>query len=272
MTDDPNLLDRFAPFYDLEYADYDADLEFYRQWAAWVAPEGAGGSRVLDLACGTGRVTLDLAAAGHAATGVDAAPAMLARARAKAAAAPAGGGVRWIEADLRAVPGADVLGRFDLALCAINSFTHMTTVADQLACLGGVHDLLEPGGLLILDLSPIPPGGPIPVNGEMLQQGLWTRPDGSTVAKMVTGTWDPATQIQDVTWIYDVTDPDGVLRRTLLPQPFRYLYRYEAEHLLARAGLPLSQVYGDYDLTPYHADSERLLLIARRDEGMRNEE
>ena len=272
MTDDPNLLDRFAPFYDLEYADYDADLEFYRQWAAWVAPEGASGTRVLDLACGTGRVTLALAAAGHRVTGVDAAPAMLALARAKTEALTEGGEVRWVEADLRALPGPAALGRFELALCAINSFTHMTTVADQLACLRGARELLEPGGLLILDLSPIPPGGPVPLNGELLQQGLWTRPDGSTVAKMVTGTWDPATQIQDVTWIYDVTGPDGVLRRTPLPQPFRYCYRYEAEHLLARAGLPLTQVYGDYDLAPYHADSDRLLLVARRDEGMRNEE
>ena len=271
MTPDPTLLDRFAPFYDLEYAEYDADLEFYGQWAAWVAPEEARRARVLDLACGTGRVTLALAAMGHQVTGVDAAPAMLALARGKTATLE-GGKVRLVEADLRALAGPAALGRFDLALCAINSFTHLTTVDDQLACLRGVHDLLEPAGLLILDLSPIPPGGPVPLNGELLQQGLWARPDGSTVAKMVTGTWDPATQIQEVTWIYDVTDSDGVLHRTLLPQPFRYLYRYEAEHLLARAGLTLSQVYGDYDLAPYHADSERLILVARRDEGMRNEE
>jgi ubiquinone/menaquinone biosynthesis C-methylase UbiE len=264
MTDDPNLLNRFAPFYDLEYGDYAADLEFYGAYATWAAPDSVEGARVLDLACGTGRVTLALAAGGHHVTGVDAAPAMLALARTKAAALAEGGAVRLVEADLRALPGPAVLGRFDLALCAINSFTHMTTVADQLACLRGARALLEPAGLLILDLSPIPPGGPIPVNGELLQQGLWARPDGSTVAKMVTGTWDPATQIQEVTWIYDVTGPDGVLRRTLLPQPFRYLYRYEAEHLLARAGLTLTQVYGDYDLSAYHADSERLILVAER--------
>jgi SAM-dependent methyltransferase len=264
MSDEPSLLDRFAPFYDLEYGGYDADLDFFAQYVEWAQPHGHLPVRVLDLACGTGRVGLALAAAGHWVTGIDAAPAILAQAQAKAAAA--GVELRLIEADLRTLPGPKLLGRFQIALCAINSFAYLTSAADQLACLRGVHALLEPSGLLLLDLSPVPPGGPVPVNGELLHQGTWTQPDGSQVVKFVTGSWDPSTQIQEVTWIYDVTGPDGVLRRTMMPQPFRYLYRYEAEHLLARAGLDLIHVYGDYDLSAYQAGSERLILIARRPE------
>ena len=98
----------------------------------------------------------------------------------------------------------------------------------------------------------------------MIQQGVWSRADGSTVAKAVTGAWDPATQLHHVTWIYDVIDAAGLVHRTVLPQTFRYCYRYEVEHLLARAGLAVVAVYGDYDLAPYTADAERLLLVARR--------
>ena len=259
-------MDGFAPFYDLEYDAYDADLDFYRQYAARAGQQGRKGqATVLDLGCGTGRVARTLAAAGHRVTGVDASPAMLAQAQARAD--EAGVGLRLVQSTLQALPGPAALGRFDLALCAVNSFAYLTTVDEQLALLRQVHALLRPGGLLLLDLTPVPPDGPAPNHDEVLHQGTWTLTDGSTVAKFVTGTWDPATQVHAVTWIYDVADPAGVVRRTLLPQPFRYLYRYEAEHLLARAGLPLAQVYGDYDLTPYDAAAERLLLVARRDDA-----
>lgn len=256
------LLDGFAPFYDLEYDEYDADLDYYQQHAARAAPRRKAAATVLDLACGTGRVARALAAAGHHVTGVDASPAMLVRAAARAD--EAGVSLRLVESTLQALPGPATLGRFDLALCAINSFAYLTTTAEQLAVLRQVHALLRKDGLLLLDLTPVPPDGPAPDHHEVLQQGTWTLEDGATVAKFVTGTWDPATQIHAVTWIYDVTSAAGIVQRTVLPQPFRYLYRYEAEHLLARAGLRLTHVYGDYDLTPYTATAERLLLVAKR--------
>jgi hypothetical protein len=43
----------------------------------------------------------------------------------------------------------------------------------------------------------------------------------------------------------------------------RWLYRFEAEHLLARAGFELEAVYGDYELGPFTSDSPQLLLLAR---------
>lgn len=218
---------------------------------------------MLDLACGTGRVGLAVAAGGHRVTGVDASPAMLARAAARAD--EQGVPLRLVESTLQALPGPATLGRFDLALCAINSFAYLPTVEEQLVVLRQVHGLLRPGGVLLLDLTPVPPDGPAPDHHEVLQQGTWTLPDGTTIAKFVTGTWDAATQVHSVTWIYDQTDPAGVIRRTVLPQSFRYLYRYEAEHLLARVALPLTHVYGDYDLAPYTADSDRLLLVAQRE-------
>src|SRR5207248_193839 len=127
MNDEQSPLDRFAPFYDLEYGDYDADLDFYRQYTLLAAARGRRAATVLDLACGTGRVALSLAPAGHTVTGADASPAMLAQARAKAEAG--GVSVRWVEADLRALPGPAALGHFRLALCALNSFACLITTA-----------------------------------------------------------------------------------------------------------------------------------------------
>ena len=64
-----------AEFYDLEHADFDADIDLYRQLAEVV------GDPILELGCGSGRVLLPLAAAGYRVTGLDHSRSMLARAR-----------------------------------------------------------------------------------------------------------------------------------------------------------------------------------------------
>src|SRR5690348_9160382 len=100
-----DALDQFAPFYDLEYGDYTADIDMYRQFAAWCAPAGHDSARVLELACGTGRVLLALAEDGHDCTGIDASAAMLEIARRHAA--ERGVEVRFVQGrieDAAAVP------------------------------------------------------------------------------------------------------------------------------------------------------------------------
>jgi len=264
VTDGPDaaLLDRFAPFYDLEYGDYDVDLDLYVFYAAETAgPEGR--ARVLELACGSGRVLRALAAAGHTCTGVDASPAMLARAR--SAAAAAGRTITWLQAPLQQLPAA--LGAFDLVFCALDSFAFLTTQADQLAMLTGAWAALRPGGILLLDLSPVPAEGPFPANGELVLQASWPRPDGGRVLKLVSATWDAAEQLQHVHWIYDEEDPAGGLRRTTIPQTLRYTHRWEAGLLVERAGFVLQGVYGSYDLQPYTAESPRLIVVAARPRG-----
>jgi hypothetical protein len=79
-------------------------------------------------------------------------------------------------------------------------------------------------------------------------------------------TLDAARQLQHVLFIYDEVFPDGQMRRTLAPFQARYLYRYEGELLLNKAGFTPEQVYGSYDLDPYGSDSERMIFIARRAE------
>ncbi|HMA37356.1 MAG TPA: class I SAM-dependent methyltransferase [Chloroflexia bacterium] len=260
---DPALLDRFAPFYDLEYGDYDADLDFFRNAAAQAAPGPGRPARVLELACGSGRVLLALARAGHHCTGVDIAPAMLALARERAARAGQRAGIQLVEARIEALPAG--LGPFDLALCALNSFAYLPTQDAQIAMLTGVQPRLRPGGRLILDLSPVDADGPFPANGELIHQGTWARPDGGTVLKFVSGLWDPVAQQQHVHWVYDEVDAAGQIRRTIIPQTIRYTYRWEAQLLLERAGFHLAALYGSYECDPYTAGAARLIVVGQRD-------
>ena len=88
------------------------------------------GHAVLELGCGTGRVTIPIARAGVEVVGLDNAPAMLDVARRKAAAA--GVDVRWVTADMRSF---QLEQRFGLVIIPFRSFLHLLTDADQLACL-----------------------------------------------------------------------------------------------------------------------------------------
>jgi hypothetical protein len=75
---------------------------------------------------------------------------------------------------------------------------------------------------------------------------------------------DLATQTSRVTFIYDELLAEGQVRRRALPFTMRWLYRYELEHLLARAGFALEALYGSYELEDYSGASERMLAVARK--------
>jgi len=101
---------------------------------------------VLEGACGSGRLYLELLRRGVDADGFDVSPAMLDILREKAAAEDLSPTV-W-EADLRSV---DADRSYALALVPYNSLCNLPTVDDQLAALNALHDVLEPGGRLLFD-------------------------------------------------------------------------------------------------------------------------
>src|SRR5687768_8131502 len=148
---DPSRDSLLAHFYDLEYRHYDDDLAFYVQYALALDPDREW--PLLELGCGTGRVTLALAEAGFRVTGVDSSDGMLQVCAKHAQERKLGERVTLVKADLREpveAPG----GPFNMAFCALNTFAYLTTTAEQLAMLNGVLPLLVQHGILIVDLTP----------------------------------------------------------------------------------------------------------------------
>jgi hypothetical protein len=142
---------------------------------------------------------------------------------------------------------------------------HLTTSADQLAALERIRAALQPGGILALDLFNPDLRTLAAQNGAVVLDKTFRLADGARVQKFVAQQADTAAQINYVTFIYDELDTEGRLRRSVLPFPMRWLYRYELEHLLARAGFALEALYGSYELEEYHAESELMLAVARKD-------
>jgi SAM-dependent methyltransferase len=253
MTDP---FEAYARFYDLDVGQVDDDLWMIREFAART------GSPILELACGTGRVLLPLAREGYSVTGVDVSPAMLALARQKLAAEGLLSRVSLVEQDMRYL---DLEGRFNLALVALNSFSHLLTLEDQIASLQRIYEHLEPGGLLLLDLFNPDLERLLDFRGHLVLDMMMTDPERDRrLLKFRTETVDLAQQIIDVTYILDEVVEQGRVQRTLFPFRMRYLFRHELELLLRYAGYQLEAIYGSYELDEFDGASDRLLAIARR--------
>jgi SAM-dependent methyltransferase len=248
-----NTYDPFARYYDADFRDYHEDIALVRELA-----RRAGGP-VLELMCGTGRVLLPLAEAGFTLTGVDISPAMLEIARANLADAELLDRVTLIQGDVRDV--ALPADSFALAFVAVNSFMHLEEVRDQLAALANARRALTRRGLLLLDLFNPDPAEIAREDSRLVLDREYEL-DGRHVQKFVAIESDAALQLSRVTYLYDETDAAGALTRRTMRFTMRWFYRYELEHLLARAGFVVRNVYGSYDLDAYGSGSPRLIVVA----------
>ena len=75
---------------------------------------------------------------------------------------------------------------------------------------------------------------------------------------------DRASQVNQVELIYDVSHADGRSERLVHAFAMRYFFRYELEHLVARAGLEVEQVYSGFDRSPFGSSYPGELIIVAR--------
>jgi SAM-dependent methyltransferase len=207
-------------------------------------------------------VLLPLAKAGLRLTGVDISAAMLARARAKLAAAGLAERAELVEADATTMR---LPGRYRLCIIALNSFMHWTTPQSQAQLLRRIIEQLQPGGLLVLDLFNPHPELLDDADGRLVHD--FTRPgpdDGAVSTRFHSQRVDAGRQLLEITFFYDEQGADGLLRRTVAPFELYYFTRREIELLLTTCGYLVENVYGSYELEPYWSGSPKLIVVARR--------
>jgi SAM-dependent methyltransferase len=248
-----------------EFYDYHAkrsDIKFFTDYAL------ESGGPVLELGCGTGRVLIPTARAGVKITGLDLSGEMLKLCQIKLNAEPENVRSRaaLVQADMRHF---ELNQRFSLVTITFGPFNNLLTVWDQLECLTCINRHLVSGGRLVFDVFFCKPEELLIQKDTDIVKDRppFRMPDGRSV------TWglrfhdlDYQNQLIHEELSYDILYPDGRRECLVYPAPLRFFFRFEVEHLLARAGFSVEAVYADFSKTPFgHKPPEDLIFVAKKE-------
>jgi SAM-dependent methyltransferase len=172
-----------------------------------------------------------------------------------------GGRLTLLQADMT---GFDLGRQFGLVFVAANTFQHLLTMREQQACLAASARHLQPGGIFALSVR-----SPASVSWD--DAGLpapllldWTRSDpttGDLVMKFVAAQAEPARMVRRLTYVYDRMR-GGQVQRHVFVTELRHSTEAELRLLLQQAGLRVTHVYGDYDLSPA-GQGDNIIIVAR---------
>jgi SAM-dependent methyltransferase len=226
---------------------YDPDTQprFYSELASEV-----GANSVLDLGCGTGLITCELARRGYRMIGVDLAAAMIDIARRR----PNCGGVQWMvrDASRLGTPNAD------LAIMTGHVAQFFLTDESWGIALTGLHDALRTGGTLAFESR----------NPGAREWEHWTRAARSSAEDPDAGRITYWTQFEDLDdrvvsyTIHYAFEASG--ERLQSPGKLRFRSQEELTESLAHAGFAVERVYGDWDRRSVDATTRELIVVAKR--------
>jgi SAM-dependent methyltransferase len=238
-------------------------MDFYQAMAAEV--KGRDGA-VLEIACGTGRVAIRLAQKGVNVVGLDLSPKMLEVARQKSLGLE---NIRWVQCDMRSF---DLGEAFGLILIPGHAFQNLNTSQDQAACFESIKRHLSPGGSLVVHLD----HADMSWLGDLLggKRGVFEAAEqfrhpesGRPIRAFRAWSYEPASQTAICQTAWEEVDVDGQVVNRWQTEPIRLhcVFRFEMEHLLARVGLAIEAVYGDFFRHPLGDKSTEMIWVARRE-------
>jgi SAM-dependent methyltransferase len=221
------------------------------------------GDPVLELGCGTGRVTMAIGEAGYRVVGLDISEKMLERAEEKRSALrrEARERVHLVQGDMTEF---DLKEKFRTIIIPFRPFQHLLETEQHMGCLKSARKHLAAGGHLIVDFFQTDPERMHDIKflneSALLEYDL---PDGRHVALSErVAAFHRGQQRNDVEMIFRVTHPDGRQERLVMAWTLRYFFRYEVEHLLARCGFRVEAVYGNFDGSGLGDISPEMIFVA----------
>lgn len=249
----PDNLEEFTdpPNYDIEEGQRSADrIAFYCDLAKTV------GGPVLEIACGSGLVTIPVAEQGLDVTGIDLARPMLEHARKKAEARNLN--IRWVEADARSLD----LGTQDRFIFITgNAFQAFLHRQDQEALFASVKQHLTPEAIFAFETRN-PSGHDLTNQSEEEFDQTYISVEGYQVSVSSTQIYDPIAQI--IYWTSYRRWNDGQHERTKETHiACRFTYPQELEALLHCNGFQIIQQFGNWNKEPLSASSPSIISICK---------
>lgn len=265
MAETPEAVYQHPSDYELEHVGDTEDIAFFCRLARRLRPV-----RVLELACGSGRVTLPLAEAGaeqgFEIVGVELVPEMLAVAQHKRSEAPATTQdcLTLLEGDMRSWKADQP---FDLIVTPCSSMCHLLTLEDQLAAWRQAYDNLVPGGRFVVDVT-------MPNLGSYVDS---FRSPAREVVEIDLDTFEPETKTRllrykttryvaheqraQIRFLYDKYVGGAQPERSLSDFESHVYYPRELELLYRHTGFEVEKIYGDYHNRAVGPLSPQLIVV-----------
>jgi ubiquinone/menaquinone biosynthesis C-methylase UbiE len=248
--------DDYAGFYDWENAQTldRRDVRFWQRMAARAR------GPVLELGCGTGRVTIPVARSGARVIGVDRSSEMLGRAIKRSRRARLKGHVSWLRGDIRQLPFRNS-ARFDLVMAPYGIVQSLVRESDLRATLASVNRVLARGGVFGVDLVP-----DLPVWKEYRNKVRFrgSRRGGKARVTLIESVrQDRAKRLTIFDQEY-IEHRRGVCKSRRFSLVFRTLTVPQMTNRLERAGFRIRAVLGDYSGEPWDPRANVWLILAEK--------
>jgi ubiquinone/menaquinone biosynthesis C-methylase UbiE len=255
----------YAQLYDVYVSDWPGEIDFYRELIAHSPLKSSG---VLEVACGTGRVAMQLAQHGIDITGVDISLELLEIARGKSSSMST---VEWLLGDMRSF---EIGRKFGIVISPGHSFQFMTTPDDQVQCLKQIRHHLVPDGLAVIHIDYQDYGwlaGLLNQSEPIIKKGNpFIHPaTGKKFRRSWSWVFEPFTQTATVQTDWEAIDDQGEVLQVWKMEPtgLHCVFPFEMEHLLYRAGFTVEAVYGDFFNNRLGRESEQMIWVARNKAG-----
>jgi ubiquinone/menaquinone biosynthesis C-methylase UbiE len=243
-----------AKLYDVENDWIVDEVDLLVEWAEKLQ---VGEDSILDLACGTGRITLPLAKKGYNLIGVDIHEGMLAEAKTKT---PANVLVSWLQQDCT---NLQVEGDVPFSYMVGHSFQHFLTNEDQNALLTSLHRVLKEDGVFIFSTR-------FPSKEELLQEPkeeYWRSVNVSETVKCdiyTKATYNPISQIQSYDTIRRFYEGEKLIEERTTPIDLRYTYPQELERVLALNGFKLLHLHNNWKGEELTAECYSVVVVCQK--------
>jgi SAM-dependent methyltransferase len=268
LSDIPESIYQRPGDYDLEHVGDTDDIDFFVGLVTGLKPR-----RVLELACGNGRVTLPLAAAGarHGfdVVGLELVPEMLraAESRQRDADGPVQERLSLVEGDMRSWRSDEP---FDVIVTPCSSVAHLLTLDDQITAWRCAFDNLGPGGRYVVDVTMADLSGYADSfrsrPRELLEIDLDTydAPSKTRMLRYKTTRYLADDQRARIRFLYDKIVDGAQPEWSVSDFESHVYYPREMRLLFLHAGFQVEQVYGDYRGRPLRPDSPQMIFTGVR--------
>lgn len=251
----PSEYDQWADVYDVVYSYVCKDVPFY------VDAAKRYGGPVLELGCGTGRITVPIAEAGVEIVGLDISQAMIDVATVHLAESSAEKGIATLVYGDMA--DFSLERSFSAIFVPFRGFLSLLTTEEQIRSLDCIRRHLSPGGHLVFDIF-------VPDLDMLVQEpdvpyylrDVFDQRTGHRVVLWNRSRYDNHQQIIEVTVIGDELDTShGVERRFYRDFRIRYVHRWEMHHLLTTRGFEVLDIFGDFTGVGFDESSTEMIWV-----------